>query len=119
MSIFCAMRGHNVAPGTIRNAGVHFGRCTRCRTDLVELEGVWAPAPPGYRVVWKKAVRGPASEVPPPPAPEKVVAAQDRRAGSDRRRNSGKELPVFLAGKDRRHGPRRKGFGKKRSQVGG
>lgn len=55
MTIHCALAGHRASSETIFNGGHNFARCTRCRTDLVEQQGKWAPPPKGFRIVWRKA----------------------------------------------------------------
>lgn len=56
MHLLCALGWHRPESTTIRNEGRHFGRCRRCKSDLIEVGLGWKIAPRGYRVVWKKPV---------------------------------------------------------------
>jgi hypothetical protein len=132
MHLFCALGWHRPESLTIRNEGRHFGRCRRCKSDLIEIGRGWKLAPRGYRVVWRKAVGEipPAAETAPTPVAEMVadtvsaspeIAADVeveaeaapggeastaeplvRRARAERRAAKAAELPSFPAGKERR-----------------
>lgn len=136
MHLLCALGWHRPESTTIRNEGRHFGRCRRCKSDLIEVGRGWKLAPRGYRVVWKKSVGEipPAAEAAPTPVPEMVADAVSaspeitgqaeaevsapaplvRRARADRRTAKPAELPPLPAAKERRtKGDRRKSAGKK------
>jgi hypothetical protein len=77
MHLLCALGWHRPESITIRNEGRHFGRCRRCKADLIEVGLGWNLAPRGYRVVWKKPVGDipPAADAVRDPMPEIVVDA--------------------------------------------
>lgn len=77
MHLLCALGWHRPESTTIRNEGRHFGRCRRCKSDLIEVGRGWKLAPRGYRVVWKKAEREvpPVAAAAPDPMPEIVADA--------------------------------------------
>ena len=70
MSLACRLRGHKADPAATRwNASICFGRCSRCRRDLVRTaDGDWR-IPHGYRVVWRPVTK------PEPALPAGAVAA--------------------------------------------
>ncbi len=123
MGLICRIGGHRASSETIRNAGRHFSRCTRCSSDLVEEDGAWATAPAGFRIVWKKlpdpfvapdaeedvfTCAAPSEEPESQAGPEWPIAAMAARV--ERRRADGPaKLPAFLGGRDRR----RASFGRK------
>lgn len=76
MHLLCALGWHRPESTTIRNEGRHFGRCRRCKSDLIEVGRGWKLAPRGYQVVWKKPVGAipPAAEDAPTPLPEMADA---------------------------------------------
>jgi hypothetical protein len=136
MHLLCALGWHRPESTTIRNEGRHFGRCRRCKADLIEVGLGWKLAPRGYRIVWKKPageIRA-AAEAEPIQVPEVVAVAASaspqivaeagaeapspaplaRRARADRRIAKAAELPPHLGGKERRaRADRRKPLGKK------
>ncbi len=119
MSIVCSVAGHVPSGETISNDGYTFSRCTRCRSDLVEMEGKgWTRAPRGYRIVWKSrsasSVGTPIAAIDEGVRPT-VSPLQEKRAGRDRRRNPHGTLPAALGGIDRRRADRRKSSGNYRS----
>lgn len=77
MHLLCALGWHRPGSTTIRNEGRHFGRCRRCKSDLIEVGRGWKRAPRGYRVVWRKPVgeMPPAAEAAPAPVAEIVADA--------------------------------------------
>ncbi len=114
MSIVCSFVGHSPSAETISNDGYTFSRCSRCRSDLVEMEGKgWIRAPRGYRIVWKRRSASSIGSLAggENAAPASVSPIQEKRAGRDRRSNAGGPLPAFLGGADRRRAERRKSFG--------
>jgi hypothetical protein len=138
MHLLCVLGWHRPESTTIRNEGRHFGRCRRCKSDLIEVGLGWKRAPRGYRVVWKKADADvpPAApdayeppkfgarigaqlqdEVEPDAEVEAEIAAPAplvRRARANRRDGKAGALPSHLAGKERRgKGAARKSPGKK------
>jgi hypothetical protein len=112
--MICTIAGHKAAARTIWNAGTHFGKCTRCSTDLIEVEGRWHTPPPWFRVVWRKREPAPEASLPAPPpidlAPKKVTVAafNEERSGGDRRTNR-EGRPASLRVERRRGSDRRKG----------
>lgn len=77
MHLLCALGWHRPESTTIRNEGRHFGRCRRCKADLIEVGLGWKLAPRGYRIVWKKPageIRA-AAEAEPIQVPEMVAVA--------------------------------------------
>jgi hypothetical protein len=129
MHLLCALGWHRPESTTIRNEGRHFGRCRRCKADLIEVGLGWKLAPRGYRVVWKKPVAEiqPAVEAAPTPVPVSASASPQieaeaeasataplaRRARADRRTAKAAELPPHLAKERRAKADRRKPLGKK------
>ena len=141
MHLLCALGWHRPESTTIRNEGRHFGRCKRCKADLIEVGRGWKLAPRGYRVVWKKPFDDspPAAQAAPEAVPESIAdaasaasesAAQPeaeaegdvvasapaprvRRARADRPTAKPAELPSHLAEEQRATGGRRKPRGKK------
>jgi hypothetical protein len=111
--MICTITGHKATTRTVWNEGTHFARCTRCSTDLIEVEGHWHKPPPWLRVVWRKAQPAPVASLPPPIdlAPDKVtiVAVEDERSGLERRADPGRQAPAALRVDRRRGGERRKG----------
>ena len=86
--ILCAFSRHRASARIILNDGYTFSRCSRCNADLVQVEGAWAAAPHGYRIVWKsdtipvraeEEVPATAGPFPAPPA-EEAVAAEEAAA---------------------------------------
>jgi hypothetical protein len=116
--LLCSIGGHSVSEQRIRNAGHHFGRCTRCSADLVEKDGRWSTAPRGFRIIWKEVPREaePLLElqdefVPEPEGQEaEPLPAQERR-GVDRRVN--RYALAYTGIERRRNRDRRQSFGRK------
>jgi hypothetical protein len=54
MNLLCALGGHEAGPATVYNGGFHFGRCRRCRCDMIRRGAQWRLVPAGHRVVWKE-----------------------------------------------------------------
>jgi hypothetical protein len=127
LSITCALFKHSASAKIIRNAGHSFSACVRCKADLVEVDGKWAAAPTGFRIVWKEpspeAPESPPLLLTPPASPPEpvldltelaVLPAVEARTRKDRRTNPNGKPPAFLGGIDRRRGrDRRRAFGKK------
>jgi hypothetical protein len=54
MRILCRIGGHEPDRGAVWNEGFYFGRCRRCRRELLGRCGEWKAVPRGFRIVWKK-----------------------------------------------------------------
>jgi hypothetical protein len=110
MRLFCHFGWHRPSRKTIVNEGRTFSKCAGCGLDLVSTSQGWKTPPKGYKVLWKDKPR-------PKPGPEAASSTEKgpkRRKQPDRRISSGKDLPPYLGGKDRRRArTRRTGFGKK------
>jgi hypothetical protein len=52
-SLSCWLGRHVAVERGVRNHNHEFGRCDRCRRDLIRHGERWKPVPKGYRVVWK------------------------------------------------------------------
>jgi hypothetical protein len=114
----CSISGHSPSGQRIRNAGHHFGRCTRCNADLVENDGRWSTAPRGFRIIWKEVPREakPILElldefVPEPQAQEAEPLPVQERRGVERRVN--RYALAYHGIERRRDRDRRQSFGKK------
>lgn len=53
MGFLCKMRGHRPVARGVRNSDREFGRCDRCRCDLMRDGSDWKAVPKGYKVVWR------------------------------------------------------------------
>ena len=53
MGILCMIGGHRPVVRGVRNMQREFGRCDRCRCDLMRDGSGWKPVPKGYKVVWR------------------------------------------------------------------
>jgi hypothetical protein len=123
MSILCSISGHSVSEQRIRNAGHHFGRCTRCNSDLVENDGRWSTAPRGFRIIWKDVPREAEpileleDELEPEPEADKAEAApvHHERRGVERRVN--RYALAYQGIERRRDRDRRQNFGRKAASV--
>jgi hypothetical protein len=54
MSLLCTIGGHEAGRKQVYNAGFHFGRCRRCRRDIIRVGTFWQSVPRGHVVVWKQ-----------------------------------------------------------------
>ena len=124
MSLVCSVAGHKSNGTSFWNRGYHFSSCARCKADLVESEDDrWITPPPGYRVVRKPPEPDPTpppawsvSQDAPPPAslrdevsePAPASPLQEKRARTERRVDTGGELPASLGGIERRKGEERR-----------
>ena len=58
MKLMCRIAGHARADDVVYNSGFFFGRCGRCRADLIRTgKGAWQDVPRGYTVAWKAGSR--------------------------------------------------------------
>lgn len=58
MTLACLMGRHARVTSEVRNQGLAFSRCRKCRRDLVHSGRGWRSVPRGFRVVWRRpAVR--------------------------------------------------------------
>ena len=62
MGFLCRLGRHDVVSRGIRNQDLEFGRCGRCRRDLVRKGDRWKPVPRGYRVVWRPRTGDPIAD---------------------------------------------------------
>ena len=53
MGILCKIGGHRPVARGVRNKDREFGRCERCRCDLMHDGMGWKQVPKGYKVVWR------------------------------------------------------------------
>ncbi len=53
MAISCIFGRHSVADRGVRNGQHEFGRCDRCRCDMMRNGSAWKRVPKGYKVVWR------------------------------------------------------------------
>ncbi|HYI38899.1 MAG TPA: hypothetical protein VE053_01115 [Allosphingosinicella sp.] len=80
MHIFCRAGHHSARPSTLCNQGIYFSTCSRCDRDMIRTRAGWKRLAPGFRVVWKPAVRRPAANLPAIyVAPVPSVAAREKR----------------------------------------
>lgn len=53
MALSCLLGRHRVVTRGVRNGRYEFGRCDRCRCDLLRAESDWRRVPKGFKVVWR------------------------------------------------------------------
>ena len=53
MGFLCKIGGHRPVARGVRNSDREFGRCDRCRCDLMRDGSDWKAVPKGYKIVWR------------------------------------------------------------------
>jgi hypothetical protein len=53
MAIACLFGRHTIVSRGVRNNVYEFGRCERCRCDMLRAGEAWKRVPKGFKVVWR------------------------------------------------------------------
>lgn len=80
MHMLCRAGLHGARPSTLCNQGIYFSTCSRCDQDMIRSGARWKRIAPGFRVVWKPAMRRSAANLPAIyAAPVLSVVAREKR----------------------------------------